>query len=61
VKHKAKFKSIKNVRVLICSKCNIVIKEEEFFTPEEIEASKGNIKIPAQYCDECEERIKYGE
>lgn len=59
MKHKARFKFNGGNPVLLCSRCSIIIKYWKFFTDEEKLASKGEIKIPAQYCDECEEILKY--
>ncbi|MGV8961956.1 MAG: hypothetical protein ACOH2V_01065 [Candidatus Saccharimonadaceae bacterium] len=44
---------------LICSRCSAIIKEGIYFTEEERKAAKGEIKLPPQYCDACEEIIKY--
>lgn len=58
MKAHAKFKVIKKeLPVLICSKCSKTIKEWKYFTEDEKLASKGEIKLPAQYCDECEEKL----
>lgn len=60
-KPKAKFKFNNGIGALICSKCSTIIKEGPFFTEEEWRAFKGEIKLPAQYCDICEEKIIYKE
>lgn len=59
MKHKAKFKLIGEHHVKICSKCGKTIKEYRFFTEEEKLAALGELKISAEYCDECEEKLKY--
>ena len=56
MKGKAKFKTIKGISMLLCSHCSQVIKEGKYFTEEELRAAKGELKLPPQYCDECEEK-----
>ena len=58
MKSKAKFKFNGGNPVLLCSKCSAVIKYSKYFTEDEWAASKGDKKIPAQYCDECELKLK---
>ena len=58
MKHRAVFKLNSGNPVMLCSRCSTIIKYAKFFTEEELQASKGEIKIPPQYCDECEEKIK---
>lgn len=57
MKGKAKFKTVKGVTMLLCSHCSQIIKEGKYFTDEEIKASKGELKLQPQYCDECEEKL----
>lgn len=57
-KGKAKFKLNNGNPVMLCSHCSTIIKYSKYFTDEEWEASKGEIKLPPQYCDECEEKLK---
>lgn len=59
MKAKAKFKFNNGIGALLCSKCGRIIKEGTFFTEEELKAAKGEIKLPAQYCDDCEEKLIY--
>ncbi len=58
-KVKAKFKFNSGMGALVCSKCGRIIKEGIYFTEDEWKAMKGEIKLPAQYCDICEEQIIY--
>ena len=58
-KSKAKFKLNGGNPVLLCSKCSVIIKYSHHFTEEENKACKGEIKIPAQFCDKCEEKMLY--
>lgn len=60
-KGKAKFKVNGGLGALLCSRCSAIIKDGHFFTEEEWKAAKGEIRLPPQYCDLCEEKIKYGE
>jgi len=57
MKHRAVFKLNGGNPVILCSKCSVIIKYWKFFTEEEKLASKGEIKIPPQYCDECAEEL----
>lgn len=57
-KGKAKFKLNNGNPVMLCSHCSTIIKYSKYFTDEEWEAAKGKIKLPPQYCDECEEKLK---
>ena len=52
---KAKFKLKGSKGFLLCSKCSAPIKESKYFTEDEWKAAKGEIKLPGQLCDECEE------
>jgi len=62
VKSKAKFKLNGGNPVLLCSKCSTIIKYSHHFTEDETKAASGEIKIPAQFCDKCEEKMKiYGD
>ena len=54
-KGKAKFKLNGGNPVLLCSHCSCIIKYSKYFTEDEWKACRGEIKIPPQYCDECEE------
>ena len=58
MKGKAKFKLNGGNPVLLCSQCSIIIKYSKHFTEEERLACEGEIKLPAQYCDECAEKRK---
>ena len=55
--HRARFKLNGGNPVMLCSKCSTIIKYWRFFTEEEKLACTGEIKIPAQYCDDCEEKL----
>lgn len=57
-KGKAKFKLNNGNPVMLCSHCSTIIKYSKYLTDEEWEAAKGEIKLPPQYCDECEEKLK---
>lgn len=50
-----KFKKKGKQYVIICDKCNSIVKYEKHFTDEEKEAMSGKIKLPAQYCSKCED------
>ena len=58
MKSKAKFKLNGGHPVLLCSKCSTIIKYAHHFTEDELKASKGELKLPAQFCDKCEEKMK---
>jgi len=58
MKGKAKFRFNGGYGALLCSHCSTIIKEGKFFTEEEWQACKGEIKIAPQYCDVCEEKMK---
>lgn len=58
MKSKAKFKFNNGNGALICTKCGIIIKEGRYFTDDEWKAYKGELKLPAQFCDKCEEKMK---
>lgn len=57
-KGKAKFKINNGNPVLLCSECSTIIKYSHYFTEEEWAACNGELKLEAQYCDECEEKRK---
>ena len=59
MKHRAVFKLNGGNPVLLCSKCSKIIKYSRYFTEEEIKASKGEIKLPPQYCDDCAEKLGF--
>lgn len=50
---KAKFKFNSGLGALLCSKCRKIIKTGQEFTPDEVKAIKGEIKLNAQYCNNC--------
>lgn len=54
---RAVFKNLNNQQVLLCSRCRTVIKYYKDFSEEEKIAAKGKLKLPAQYCDKCEEEL----
>lgn len=60
MKGKAKFKLNGGNAVLLCSHCSTIIKYWNCFTEEEKRAAKGELKLPAQLCDRCEEK-RYGD
>ena len=55
---KLKFKFNGGNPVILCSKCSTIIKYSKYFTKDEWKASKGEIKLEPQFCDECEEKMK---
>ena len=57
MKSKAVFKFNSGMFALLCSKCRRIIKEGRYFTEEEWKACRGEIKIKAQYCDDCAEKL----
>ena len=57
MKGKAKFKFNNGQYAMLCSRCSKVIKEWKYFTEDEKLAFKGEFKLNAQYCDECEEKL----
>jgi hypothetical protein len=59
MKSHAKFKFNGGIGALVCSKCSRIIKEGNFFTEEEWKACRGEIKLPGQLCDICEEEKLY--
>ena len=38
---------------LLCSKCRAKIKTGKDYSEEELSASRGEIKLPPQYCNDC--------
>jgi len=42
---------------LLCSKCSVIIKIGRNFTEKEIKFSRGEILIPALYCDNCKKNL----
>lgn len=50
---KAIFKFNSSLGALLCSKCKTIIKIGQEFTPDELKAIKGEIKLSAQYCKNC--------
>jgi hypothetical protein len=57
MKKRAVFKFNGGSPVLLCTKCSKIIKYGKYFTEEEIKASKGEIKLNPQYCDDCAEKL----
>jgi hypothetical protein len=47
------FKFNSSLGALLCSKCKTIIKIGQEFTPDEVKAIKGEIKLGAQYCNNC--------
>jgi hypothetical protein len=56
MKGKAKFKLVAGDPVLLCSKCSKIIKYAKYFSEEDWQAYKGEIKLSPQICDECLEK-----
>jgi len=56
MKGKAKFKVNGGNPVILCSQCSTIIKYSYDFTEEERAACRGQVKLGAQYCDECAEK-----
>lgn len=50
---KAIFKFNSGLFALICSKCRVIIKTGQEFSPDELKAMKEEIKLSAQYCNKC--------
>ncbi len=50
---KAIFKFNSGLGALLCSKCGAIIKIGQEFTPDEVKAIKGEIKLSSQYCKKC--------
>ena len=50
------FKFNSSLGALLCSKCRTIIKIGQEFTPDEVKAIKGEIVIPAQYCNKCKNK-----
>lgn len=50
---KAIFKFNSGLGALLCSKCRTIIKIGQEFSPDELKAMKGEIKLSAQYCNKC--------
>lgn len=44
---------------ILCSKCKVIIKVGSEMNDEEKQAMRGEIKIPAQYCTECQANYGY--
>jgi len=59
MKSHAKFKFNSGIGALVCSKCSRIIKEGIYFTDDEWRALRGEIKLPGQLCDICEEKLIY--
>lgn len=60
MKGKIKFKLNGGNPVILCSHCSVIIKYSKYFTEDELLALKGELKLPPQYCDECEEKRNKG-
>lgn len=59
MKGKIKFKLNGGNPVILCSHCSVIIKYSKYFTEDEWKAFRGELKLPSQFCDVCEEkRIK---
>lgn len=43
---------------ILCSGCNIILKVGSDFTPYEWKAFRGEITLPAQYCNKCKHKNK---
>ena len=50
---KAIFKLNNGNGALLCSNCRTIIKVGYQYTEQERKASKGKVKLEAQYCDKC--------
>ena len=53
---KAKFKIIKGKPILVCSKCNAIIKHSKQFSEEEWKAFQGDVFLGEQICESCEDK-----
>lgn len=47
------FKYNGGLGAMLCSKCRVIIKTGQDFTPDEINAIKGKGELKAQYCNNC--------
>lgn len=56
-KGKIKFKFNGGNPVILCSHCSVILKYHKHFSEDEIKALEGKIKLPAQFCDKCEEKL----
>jgi len=56
---KAIFKFNNGNGALLCSKCRVIIKTGRDFDDLELKAIKGEVKLPPQYCKQCNE-LKHG-
>jgi hypothetical protein len=54
--NKAVFKFNNGLGALLCSKCRVIIKTGIDYTEEEIKASKGEVIMPPQYCNNCKNK-----
>lgn len=61
MKGKAKFKFNNGRYAMLCSRCSVMLKEGRHFTDDEWKASRGELKMAPQYCDECEEKRRKNE
>ncbi len=55
---KAIFKYNNGNGALLCNRCSAIIKTGKDYTPYEIKASKGEVKLVAQYCKKCKIKQK---
>lgn len=58
---KAVFKFNSGIGALLYSKCRTIIRDGSNFSEEDWKALRGEIKMPAQYCDKCEEKLIYND
>jgi hypothetical protein len=57
---KAKFKYNNGAGALLCSCCNVIIKEGNTFTENEWKALRGELYLEPQFCNKCKnENNKY--
>jgi hypothetical protein len=52
-KQTAIFKFNSGLGALLCSKCGVIIKIGQEFSPDELMAIKGEKELVAQYCNNC--------
>ena len=55
---KALFKFNGGLGALLCSKCSVIIKTGREFTEEESRAIRGELTLPAQYCNKCKKEYQ---
>lgn len=55
---KAIFKYNGGLGALLCSKCRVIIKTGKYFTDDEWKSIRGELDMPAQYCETCMQEMQ---